>query len=256
VNDLVLLPFHQDERLSDRSISLPTDVEPTVVEPDLPEADQWQRLVALYEVHAGRISESVRRGPIRVVTGDCLAAVGTLVGLQRRGLDPSVVWFDAHGDVHTLESSTSGYLGGLPLRMALGGDYAMLGEPLGLRVVPEDRVVLVDARDLDPPEEAFLAESDVTVGSVEKVSAADLPDGPVLLHVDLDVVDAAEIPRLRFPAAGGPTGSDVVAAVKRLISSGRVVAFEVACPWFEPTNDEEARRHADVLAAFLAVELS
>ena len=61
------------------------------------------------------------------VTGDCLATLGTLVGLQRAGLDPSLVWFDAHGDVHTLKSSTSGYLGGMALRMAMGGDFTRLG---------------------------------------------------------------------------------------------------------------------------------
>ena len=84
MSNVVLLPYHQDERLSDRSIRLPADVEPTVVDPDLPETDQWQRLVALYEALADQVAQSVQAGPVQVVTGDCLAAVGTLVGLQLR----------------------------------------------------------------------------------------------------------------------------------------------------------------------------
>lgn len=253
MSNVVLLPYHQDERLSDRSIRLPADVEPTVVDPDLPETDQWQRLVALYEALADKIAESVQAGPVQVVTGDCLAAVGTLVGLQRGGLDPSVVWFDAHGDLHTRETSTSGYLGGLPLRMALGGDFAVLGEPLGLRAVPEDRAILVDGRDLDTAEVDYLADSAITHTTVDGVSPAVMPDGPILLHVDVDVVDADEVPGLRFPAANGPTLSRVVAAAHRLISSGRIVAFEVACSWLEPTGDQDVERCASALASLLSV---
>jgi arginase len=37
-----------------------------------------------------------------VVTGDCLAILGTLAGLQRAGVHAAIVWFDTHGDVHTL----------------------------------------------------------------------------------------------------------------------------------------------------------
>lgn len=250
-SNVVLLPYHQDERLSDRSITLSDSVEPTVVEPELPSGDRWQRLAALYDAHADRVAESVPAGPVRVVTGDCLATVGTLVGLQRAGLDPSIVWFDAHGDVHTMESSESGYLGGLALRMVLGGDFALLGERLGLRPLAENRAVLVDARDLDPAEERYLAHSRLTHTSVEDVSPILLPDGPVLLHVDVDVIDAQEIPGLRFPAADGPTRSRIVAAVQRLIGSGRVVALDVACPWLEPTGHGDIARRAEVVASLL-----
>lgn len=255
VSNVLLLPYHQDEHLGERSITLPASVDPTIVERDLPTADQWQRLVALYDAYADRVAESVSAGPIRVVTGDCLATVGTLAGLQRGGLDPSLVWFDAHGDVHTIESSESGYLGGLALRMALGGDFALLGEPLGLRPLPEERAVLVDARDLDPAEDQYVASSRLTHTTVDEVSPSVLPEGPVLLHVDVDVIDAQEIPGLRFPAANGPTRSRVVAAVERLISSGRVVAFDVACPWLEPTDEGDVQRRAEVLASLLAIDL-
>jgi arginase len=254
VSDVLLLPYHQDERLDDRSITLPAGVEPLVVDPPLPSAGQWQRLVALYDAYADGVAEKVDAGPVRTVTGDCLAAVGTLVGLQRGGLDPSIVWFDAHGDVHTVESSESGYLGGLALRMALGGDFTLLGEPLGLHALAEERAVLVDARDLDPPEERYLASSRVTRTTVDEVSPAVLPDGPLLLHVDVDVIDPRELPGLRFPAADGPTRSRVLAAVERLLRSGRVAAFDVACPWLDTDDEGDVRRRAEVVAAFLALD--
>jgi arginase len=108
VSNVIVLPFHRDERLSELSIRLPAGTESLAVDPALPAADQWTRLAVLYDALATHVANSVQSGLVtRVVTGDCLATLGTLVGLQRSGLDPALVWFDAHGDVHTVESSTS-----------------------------------------------------------------------------------------------------------------------------------------------------
>lgn len=245
----LVLPFHQDERVGERSIALPAESAPTTVEPRLTGPDQWQRLVALYDGLGDAVSGSIGSGELTTVfTGDCLATLGTLAGAQRAGLTPSIVWFDAHGDVHTVASSTSGYLGGMALRMALGGDAGRLARPLGLQPVPESRAVLVDARDLDPAEAEYLAASAITRTQVAEVSAAHLPEGPVVLHVDLDVIDSSEVPGLRFPAAGGPTADAVLRALQRLLDTRRVAVLEIACPWHEPTDDEQARRLAELLS--------
>lgn len=249
-----MLPYHQDERLSERSVGLPPEVDSTTVDPRLPDGDPWTRLVAVYDALAHRVADDFSPDRLtRVVTGDCLATLGTLVGLQRAGLDPALVWFDAHGDVHTLASSTSGYLGGMALRMAMGGDVARLGGPLGLRPVPEDRAVLVDARDLDPAETTYLANSSVRHAAVADVSVNDLPDGPVLVHVDVDVIAGAEVPGLRFPVPNGPTTASVVSALARIFQSGRVAALDVACPWLEPENDADSEKRTALLDRLLAL---
>lgn len=251
---LILLPFHQDERLSELSIRLPAGTESVTVDPALPAADQWTRLAVLHDALATHVADSARTGLLtRVVTGDCLAALGTLAGLQRSGLDPALVWFDAHGDVHTVESSTSGYLGGMPLRMAVGGDPALLAGPLGLRALPERRAVLVDARDLDPAEATYLSQSDVRRTSVQDISARDLPSGPILLHVDLDVIDAGDITGLRFPVHNGPSAAQLFSAIESLLASGRVVALNIACPWFDPTGDAESLRRTELVGALLSL---
>lgn len=251
---VIVLPFHQDERLSESAIRLPADVEPLTVEPALPAADQWTRLAVLHDALATQVASSTRTGTMtRVVTGDCLAALGTLAGLQRSGLDPALVWFDAHGDVHTVESSTSGYLGGMPLRMAVGGDPALLSRPLGLRALPESRVVLVDARDLDPAEVTYLAQSDVRQLRVQDISAGDLPDGPVLVHVDLDVIDAGELPGVRFPADDGPSAAQLSGSLERLLASNRVVGLNISCPWFDPASDAESLRRTELVGTLLSL---
>jgi arginase len=186
-----------------------------------------------------------------VISGDCLVALATLAGVQRAGLDPALIWFDAHGDVHTLETTTSGYLGGLSLRLALGAHADRLA-PLGLRAIPEDRTVLVDARDLDPPESDYLAGSAVRRSSVADLSTTQLPDGPLVLHIDVDVIDPADLPGLLFPAPGGPPASAVLAAVRHVLATGRVVALDIACPW-HPTLDARTQQiRADLITALLS----
>ncbi|WP_067501752.1 arginase family protein [Actinoplanes sp. TFC3] len=166
--------------------------------------------------------------PVTVVSGDCLIGPAVLAGAQRTGADPALVWFDAHGDVHTLATSTSGYPGGLALRLAMGANPELLATPLALRPVPPHRVTLVGARDLDPAEAAYLAESPVKQVAVAAVQA---PAGPFIVHVDVDVADPGEVAGLRYPAPGGVATSEVVAAVRRLTGTGRVVALSVACTW-------------------------
>ncbi len=59
-----------------------------------------------------------------------------------------IVWLDAHSDVQTLETTASGYLGGLPLRLLIGYRPGLIAARLGLRPVAEQRVLLAGARDL------------------------------------------------------------------------------------------------------------
>jgi len=145
-----------------------------------------------------------------------------------------VVWFDAHADFHTEASTTSGYLGGLPLALAVGVGTLTLPAALGLRPVAEQRAVLVDARDTDPGEHALLERSAVVRTRVPDLDASVLPGGDLYLHLDLDVIDPddpAQVPDLLYPAPGGPTLADVLDAVEGVMATGRVVAVGVAATW-------------------------
>jgi arginase len=240
---MILVPYHLDEPLYGLEADLPGPPG-RVVNAELPTGDIWTRLAALYDRAADAVAEEVAAGGTPVVaSGDCTVSLATVTGLQRAGVAPGVVWFDAHGDVQTLETTTSGYIGGMPLRILVGYRPELIADRLGLRAVPEERAMLADARDLDPAEAEYLAGAQLRRYSVEDVPA---PDGPFLVHVDLDVVDPSDIPGLLFPVDGGPTGSAVVAAVARLVATGRVVALDVACTWRPDGGD--ARRRSLVTA--------
>jgi len=228
---IIVVPHHIDDPMP----GLPSG---HVVSAALGDGDVWDRLFPVYDALADAVAGADR--PV-VVSGGCNASVGVLAGLQRGGSDPAVVWFDAHGDVQTLETTASGYLGGIALRLLVGYRPELIADRLGLRPLAEDRVALVDARDLDPPEAEYLAGAAIRRCAVGDVAEA-LPDGPLLLHVDLDVVDAEALPGLRFPAAGGPSPSDVLAAVREVVATGRVVAADLAGTWDPDAPDPDGAR--------------
>jgi arginase len=225
---VIAVPFHLDEHLPDLGLPLAADRR---IEPVLPAGTGWERMAVLYEQVAGAVAADVGAGRVPVVlSGDCTTALGVVAGLQRAGREPRVVWFDGHGDVQTPETSASGYLGGFPVRQLTGGSDRTLPERLGLRPVAEHDVLLVDARDLDPPEVEFLAGSAIRRVPVGEVGAA-LPGAPVYLHVDVDVVDAHDVPGLLFPVPDGPRLAEVAAAVRSVVAAGGVAAVGIACTY-------------------------
>jgi arginase len=225
------VPYHLDEYLPDLDLT-PEPAE--LITPELPVGEIWSRLAVLYTAVARAVTRGRAddRRPVVVASGDCLTALGTVAGLQAAGADPAVVWFDAHGDVQTPETTSSGYLAGMSLRLLTEYRPELIAIHLGLRPVPEDRIVLVGARDLDPPEVTYLDQAPIRRREVTGLSVADLPDGPLYVHVDLDVIDAAQLPSLRFPTPGGPDAGQVADALSLLFGTGRVAAVGIACSWF------------------------
>jgi arginase len=219
---VLLVPYHLDERLPDDEFPVIAD---RVVAKELRGDTFWERVAGLYDLVGDAVATAKRP---TVVTADCTVALGVVAGLQRLGVEPSIMWFDAHGDLHTPASSASGYPGGMVLRALLGDGDPAITEATGLTPVPAERVTLVDARDLDAPEAEYLAGSTIKHVPVE---AATAPEGPVYLHVDLDVIDAGSLPGLRFPVSPGPTPDQIRNAVLRILETGRVVAMTIACTW-------------------------
>ncbi|SEE77437.1 arginase family protein [Jiangella alba] len=235
----ILVPYHLDEHRPGLEVPYEPDV---TVTRGLGGDDVWGRVAGLYGEVAELVAAEVRAGTAPLVmSGDCMVSQAVVAGVQRaHGSAPSIVWFDAHGDVQTLETTASGYLGGMPLRMLAGYRPELLADRLELAPVPEDRIVLVDGRDLDPPERDYLAASDIRQVFTAELDAEAVPDGPVYLHLDLDVVDGAQLPGLLFPVAGGPSADEVGQAVRRVLGTGRVAAIGLGCTWHDGDDGRAA----------------
>ncbi|MEU0249145.1 arginase family protein [Streptomyces sp. NPDC006235] len=169
---------------------------------------------ALAEVPAGE--------PTVTVGGDCgvdLAPVEAALSAFENRL--AVIWFDAHGDLNTPESSPSGAFHGMVLRALLGDG------PEGLRParsLSADRVVLAGARSLDPGEQALVESRGIRHLGVEQLA----DPGPLLaavratgaeavyVHIDLDVLDPTVFPAVGTPEPGGLGVEELVGAVRAL----------------------------------------
>lgn len=234
------LPYHLDERLDDFAVGLPVDRQ---LSAELPEGDRWHRMAALYESVADAVADAAGTSVPLVVSGDCTTSLGVLAGMQRAGLDPGIVWFDAHADFHTEHSTTSGYVGGMPLALAVGVGTLTLPQALRLREVPAARVLLVDARDTDPGESILLQEHQVAVLPATELTESVLPTGQLYLHVDLDVCDPRDVPDLLYPTPDGPSLDEVCAALASVSSTGRVAAVGLALTWRHGGPSSTAQEH-------------
>jgi arginase len=112
----------------------------------------------------------------------------------------------------------------------------------------------VGFRDLDPGERPALGDLGLALPAAAarrlgmRAAAALALDGvgndegPVLVHLDVDVIDAAEMPAKQTVTPGqGLTGAEVSDLVTALLASPRAVALEVT--EYDPTRDPE-RVHA------------
>lgn len=116
-----------------------------------------------------------------VLGGCCSAHVGAVEGLAARHDSIALVWLDAHGDLNTPESSPSGNVWGMPLRMLIDAGTVDAGN-----------VALVGARNLDPPEEEFIAGSGLHTGDGAVDRALD-GCSCVYVALDVDSLDPSEI---------------------------------------------------------------
>ncbi|MBI5106060.1 MAG: arginase family protein, partial [Solirubrobacterales bacterium] len=215
-------------------------------EPGAPE------IALTFELHraVGRLVRgAVDEGAFPVVlAGACGSSVGTAAGVGTHDL--GVVWLDAHADLDTPEDNLSGFLDVMALTTLTGGAWGALAATVeGFAPVAPERVLLAGVRDLAPYQRDALARSPVralpgafTVDELQRALLA-LPVRRVLLHLDLDVLDAGEGRANRYAAPGGPSLETVLAAVDAVFARFEVAAFALTA--YEPGD---ARAHAAAVA--------
>ena len=201
-----------------------------------------------------------QRVPI-VLGGDHSIALGTLGGLASRRGPGAVLWFDAHGDLNTPETTPSGNVHGMPLAAALGrGGPGFESDALTLPAVEAVRTAVIGARDVDPGERKLIAELGLAVHTMSELDrrgieavvgeALERAKGAAFVHVSLDMdgLDPGVAPGVGTPVRGGLTYREAHLAMELVAESGLLCCLEIV--EVNPILDRENA------TAALAVELA
>ncbi|CAG7604768.1 Arginase [Paenibacillus solanacearum] len=171
-----------------------------------------------------------------VLGGDHSLAIGTISGLAQTHRRLGVLWFDAHSDLNTADTSPSGNLHGMSLSALLGKGHERLTRLGGAapKVRPE-HVVMIGLRDLDPGEKALIAAEGIhcfTMHDIDKLGMAQVIEEAIRIvsrdtdgvHVsfDIDSVDPAEAPGTGTPVRGGLSYREAHLALE-LLAEARIV---------------------------------
>ncbi|MGC9447300.1 arginase [Cereibacter johrii] len=225
---------------------------------DLPETIGWTAALK------AAVEEALSHGFPIVMGGDHSLALGTVAGAAAHaaavGRPLFLLWLDAHSDFHTLQTTTSGNLHGVPVAYAAGRD-GFDGFPPFPAPLPPDRICLFGIRSVDPEEHAALLLHDVSIidmrvidefgicapmrAFLEKVRAA---NGMLHVSLDVDFVDPAHAPAVGTTVPGGATVREAHLVMELLHESGLVTSLDLV--ELNPFLDERGR------TARLMVELA
>jgi arginase len=218
----------------------------------------WHK-TGLANAHLAKLIADERREGNFVIAleSDCSATMGALAGLQQSGVKRiGMVWFDAHADYNTPETSLSGMLGGMPVAIATGLCLERLRLTSGLKEpIQSADVVMVGLRDVDPLELDLLKayavemiEPDVELikDAVERL--AQRVDA-IYVHIDWDVLDPKDIPTAGLPVPNGPRLNQLARIVSAAVQHPKAVMVGYAA--FNADKDPE-----HVVARHLALNIA
>ncbi|WP_216828526.1 arginase [Alkalihalobacterium elongatum] len=204
-------------------------------------------LTNLHEVI--RVSEELQREVEKIqeegsfpllLGGDHSMSIGSIAGLSKRYQNLGVIWYDAHADLNTAETSPSGNIHGMPLAVNLG-----IGHPSLLNIggycpkIKPENIVIIGARSIDEGERVLIKEKGIKVYTMHEIDRLGMTkvmeesieylrertDG-VHLSLDLDGIDPSDAPGVGTPVIGGISYRESHLALEMLAESNLITSAE------------------------------
>ncbi|UPW83154.1 arginase [Lysinibacillus sp. Ag94] len=198
-----------------------------------------------------------------VLGGDHSIAIGTLAGLGEHYKNLGVIWFDAHADLNTPETTPSGNIHGMPLAISIGlGHERLVKIRNNVPKIKPENVIIIGARSVDPGERELIIQQGIKVYTMHEIDRLGMTrvmedaleylrgrnvDG-LHLSLDLDGLDPLYTPGVGTPVAGGITYRESHLAMEMLQESGLLTSAEFV--EVNPILDEK-NRTADVAVALM-----
>lgn len=188
-----------------------------------------------------KVSQVMAEGRFPLVLGgDHSIAIGTIAGVAQHKKNLGVIWFDAHGDINTEETSPSGNIHGMPVAVSFGfGNERLTSIGGPNRKLRPDRFVYIGCRDLDMDEKKVLKELGVTVFTMHELDRYGMTevieraieiagDGTDGIHVsfDLDILDPLYAPGTGTRVPGGLTYREGNLALEMIALTEKLVSAE------------------------------
>jgi len=273
-----LAGIHERVRELGHDVEDAGDVEVSIREtqdPGDPRLKFLKEIRATCEALRDKVIGVLQKGRMPVVLGgDHSIAMGTISGLSRfhreRGGKIGLIWFDAHGDMNTPETSPSGNIHGMPLAVALGlGDAGLAGLAGAVPMVDGSRAAVVGLRDVDKAERENLKASGIGAFTMRDIDERGMrtvmeeaikraSSGTAGIHVsfDLDGMDPDYAPGVGTPSPGGISFREAHLAMEMLADTEKVLSAELVevNPILDQRN-RTARLGVGLLASLLGKKI-
>jgi arginase len=212
--------------------------------------------------HLGRfVAATQKNGYFTIgLLANCPSLLGMLAGLQHSsGLKPlrvGLVWIDAHADFNTPETSDNGLIGSMPVAVSTGLCLHRLRLRAGLDPpLPTKYIAMTGLRKVNPYEQELIDQSDMEFLSTDDIKNVSENIGHqmkrlsqltdiIYIHVDMDVLNPAEVPGFNSPVPGGPTSHELSAALTTMFRYEKASAIGIASTPYKNDKDNVARNAA------------
>jgi arginase len=224
-------------------------------------------VVKVNEEICEKVAASMRQGHFPILLGgDHSIAIGSIAGITQNVKNLGVIWFDAHADFNTEDTTPSGNIHGMPLACSLGIGHHDLTHVGGFAPkLRGENVVIVGARSIDPEERELIRKHGIacfTMHEIDKMGIAKVMEEAIRiasngtdgihLSLDLDSLDPQVAPGVGTPVLGGVTYREGHLAMEMLYQSGKVISCDVV--EVNPILDEgnkTARAAVDLVCSLL-----
>jgi len=224
---------------------LPVEIQETH-DPGHPKMKYLREIRSTCERLRDKVGEVLGEGSLPVVLGgDHSIAMGSIAGVSRhfraKGERIGLVWFDAHGDMNTPETSPTGNIHGMPLAVALGlGEESLVGLGGPAPMVDGSRAAVIGLRDVDGPERANIRQTGIGAFTMRDIDERGMravmeeaikraASGTAGIHVsfDIDGMDPDYAPGVGTPSPCGISYREAHLAMEMLSDTGKVVSLEL-----------------------------
>jgi arginase len=220
-----------------------------VVEPatnPCPEIKHLAEIQGVCEELAGEVRKILEDGELPIILGgDHSIAIGSIAGVasfyRERKQSLGLIWFDAHADMNTPETTPSGNVHGMPLSALFGYGAPELTNVAGFAPKLDPRFCAhIGARDVDPGERELIRrlglrfftmreidERGMSTCIDEAIAIASQAPAGYSVTLDVDALDPGDAPGSGTVVRGGLTYREAHLAMEKIAEAGGMRSFEV-----------------------------